>query len=354
MKSSTKYAVGLMSGTSMDGLDLILASFSETSGQWGFSILKAVTIPYPATWKKKLLAAPGMPGDELMLLHKSYGRYLGDRVNEFLRDISIRPQVVASHGHTVFHQPHKGITFQLGDGNEIAARSGLPVVFDFRSLDVALGGQGAPLVPVGDRLLFPEYAYCLNLGGFANISFEKDHKMMAWDPCPANLAVHHIMQPEGKDFDRDGATGRQGKINKPLLECLNNLEYYRLPPPKSLGREWLETTFFPCLDRHDIPPADKLRTVYEHIALQICRSGNPGSSDKILVTGGGAHNIFLIELLKEKCAALIEVPDKVIIDFKEALIFAFLGLLRLGGKTNCLASVTGAKQDSSSGTLVII
>ncbi len=343
-----------MSGTSLDGLDLVLASFTGEDDHWRFSILKAVTIPYSESWKHDLTAAPAMTGEQLIALHKAYGRYLGIQVRDFLKDAGIRPALVASHGHTVFHQPEKGLVFQLGDGNVIAAETGLPVVFDFRSPDVALGGQGAPLVPAGDRLLFTEYAACLNLGGFANISYETARGRIAYDLCPANLALSHVISVTGREYDKDGETGRKGRVDSRLLECLDNLDYYRLSPPKSLGREWLENFFFPCSDRSRASVEDKLRTVYEHIATQIQRGITFRKPARMLVTGGGAHNIFLIELLKKKCPVEIVVPSGEITDYKEALIFAFLGVLRMKNRVNCLASVTGAKKDSSCGLVVNI
>jgi len=352
LENKKTYAVGLMSGTSLDGLDLVLASFQETNGRWHFSILKAETRPYSAAWKQDLTAAPKLPGETLIALHKSYGKYLGEQVNDFLKDTDLRPSLVASHGHTVFHQPVAGMVFQLGDGNVLAAETGLPVIFDFRSLDVALGGQGAPLVPVGDRLLFPEYAYCLNLGGFANISYETDHGRIAFDLCPVNLIQSYVVRPTGKEYDKDGENGRKGSVDPVLLKCLDSLDYYRLPPPKSLGREWLESHFYPCLDRSSASTDDKLRTVYEHISTQICRTIQPGQPSKMLVTGGGTHNIFLMKLLNNKCPIEIVIPDEKIADYKEALIFAFLGVLRMENRINCLASVTGARKDSSSGLVV--
>ncbi|MCD6201867.1 MAG: anhydro-N-acetylmuramic acid kinase [Bacteroidales bacterium] len=352
MKNQETYAIGLMSGTSLDGLDLVLAAFTEVSGHWRYSILKADTRSYSQTWKQDLTAAPEMSGEDLIALHKSYGKYLGEQVNDFLKDTSLIPRLVASHGHTVFHQPATGKVFQLGDGNVLAAITGMPVVFDFRSLDVALGGQGAPLVPAGDRWLFSEYAYCLNLGGFANISYETNQGRIAFDLCPVNLAQSYVIRPTGKEYDKDGETGRRGSVDTVLLKCLDRLDYYRLPPPKSLGREWLESHFYPCLDKSSASTKDKLRTVYEHISKEICRTIQPGPSSKMLVTGGGAHNIFLMELLSKKCPVEIVVPDEKIINYKEALIFAFLGVLRMENRTNCLASVTGAKKDSSSGLIV--
>jgi anhydro-N-acetylmuramic acid kinase len=352
MMMEKKYSVlGMMSGTSLDGLDLVLAEFIRSNDKWRWTIRAAVTRPYPAHWTKALQEAPQRSGEFLMLLHKEYGRYLGEEAHAFLEECGERPVLVSSHGHTIFHRPEKGLTFQLGDGHELAAATGLPVVWDLRSGDVALGGQGAPLVPAGDRYLFGEYDYCLNLGGISNISYEKEGARIAYDISPVNLAMQHITRPMGMEYDKDGETGRKGKVNTPLLEEMDRLDYYRLPPPKSLGREWLEEVFIPLLDRADLSPEDKLRTLYEHISRHICRVIDNDPARKVLVTGGGAHNTFLTELLKNKCTAAIVIPEDQLVDYKEALIFAFLGLLRILGLPNTLASVTGAERDVCSGAV---
>ncbi len=348
-----EYVLGLMSGTSLDGLDLVLAGFRQTDDGWRWEIVQAATRPYSAVWIQRLQEAPALSGEALMLLHKQYGRYLGEEVRSFLEKASPPPSLISSHGHTIFHRPEKGLTFQLGDGNEIAVVTGLPVVYDLRSGDVALGGQGAPLVPAGDRLLFPEYDYCLNLGGFSNISYEKDGKRIAFDISPVNLAMQHITLPLGIPYDKDGEMGRKGKTNQALLRDLDALEFYHLPPPKSLGREWLEEVFLPVLDKYTISPEDKLRTLYEHISRQISRVTQPDSGRRMLVTGGGAHNRFLVERIQKNCAAEVIVPGDRLADYKEALIFAFLGLLRMKGQPNTLASVTGAARDASSGVIAL-
>ncbi len=340
----------MMSGTSLDGVDLVLARFMEEEGRWSWDIEKAETRPYTLSWRDRLREAIHLEGRGLIHLHIEYGRYLGDLVRAFLKEEE-PPLAVVSHGHTLFHRPDEGYTFQLGEGQTLAVTSGLPVVYDLRTADVAAGGEGAPLVPVGDRHLFRDYALCLNLGGFANISYEEKGRRIAYDLSPANLAMQHVTRPLGKDYDEDGRMGAQGKVDQTLLEALNTLEYYHLPPPRSLGTEWLETRFFPVLDRFRIRPEDKLRTLYEHIAFQIVRQTSAVPPGRMLVTGGGAHNLFLVGLLREKYPGEVVVPDKMIVDFKEALIFAFLGLLRLLSRPNTLASVTGARFDSVAGTL---
>jgi anhydro-N-acetylmuramic acid kinase len=255
--------------------------------------------------------------------------------------------LIASHGHTIFHQPEKGFTFQLGNGASIAAETGIPTVADFRTGDVALGGQGAPLVPVGDKLLFSDYESCLNLGGFANISFDQHGKRIAFDICPVNFILNDLAQKSGWPYDTGGELGRSGNMNRELLEQLNQLAFYRQSPPKSLGREWMNHYFMPLMAADEIPLNDQLRTAYEHIAIQI--SNASPVHGKMLVTGGGAFNTFLIERLKHHLKCEIVIPHAEIIQFKEALVFAFLGLLRFMGEINCYASVTGARRDSSAG-----
>jgi anhydro-N-acetylmuramic acid kinase len=341
--------IGLMSGTSLDGLDICLVKFTEKEGGWNYEIEAAKTVIYPAEWTEKLLNAERSSGAELMRFHSEYGQYLGESVYFFLKNFNLQtPDLVASHGHTIFHQPERGFTFQAGSGAALFAACGIPVVCDFRTLDVALGGQGAPLVPVGDKLLFKDFDYCLNLGGFANISFDSDGKRIAYDICAVNYVMNRLAMRLYKSFDENGAFAASGEIIPEILEKLNALPYFQKSPPKSIGREWVEETIFPLLTETE-KTEDLLRTFTEHVAEQISHAAN--EKGKMLVTGGGVHNAFLISLLKEKCKAEIIVPEKETIDFKEALIFAFLGLLKWNGQINTLASVTGADKDSSGGII---
>lgn len=347
MKAESR-VIGMMSGTSLDGLDICLVSFTENGNSLEYRIEKAETIRYPEEWVNGLLSAEKKSGDDLHQFSVAYGKYLGECVKEFIsRHKLVPPDFIASHGHTIFHQPEKGMTFQAGDGEALHIASGLPVVCDFRSLDVSLGGQGAPLVPVGDALLFKPYNFCLNLGGIANISFDEKGKRFAYDICAVNYVLNRLAKREGKDYDEDGKLASAGKIIPELLAELNALPYFRKPPPKSIGREWIEEAVFPLL-KNGGNTKDLLRTFSEHIAMQIAAVCGEGT---MLVTGGGAHNKFLISLLREKCKAKIILPGKETIDFKEALIFAFLGLLRMQNKINTLASVTGASRDSSGGVI---
>lgn len=349
LSTSKIKAVGLMSGTSLDGLDLVAVEFWQTDVKWEFEIISTKTISYSSDWTNKLSNSPTLSGEKLIELHTKYGRFLGKETKRFIEETGFQPDLVSSHGHTVFHQPDLGFTFQIGNGADIPAITGITTVSDFRTGDVALGGQGAPLVPIGDKLLFSDYKYCLNLGGFANISFEENNSRIAFDICPVNFILNHFAEKQGLQFDKNGELGRKGKIETELFEKLNQIGSYKKQPPKSLGREWVEQVFMPVLNNFEIPENDKLRTVYEHVALQITNVIT--EQGKMLVTGGGAFNSFLIERIKSYTNAEIIIPSNEIVNFKEALIFAFLGVLKITGQNNCLSSVTGAKHDHSSGVV---
>ena len=343
--------IGVMSGTSLDGVDIAFCKFYFENNKWQYSIEQAETIKYDKSWKNILAYLENSNALNFVIIHKQYGHFLGKLISKFIRKHRVTPDFIASHGHTIFHQPENKITFQIGDGAAIAAECGFPVVCDFRSLDVAMGGQGAPLVPIGDKLLFADYDYCLNLGGFANISFENKNKRIAFDICPVNIVLNKIAENFGKEYDENGALSANGKINLSLLNELNDLEYYKNNFPKSLGKEWVLKYFFPILNKYDITDEYKLCTVCEHIALQISHQIKNDSKNKMLITGGGAYNSFLISRIKENCKVLTDIPSKKIIDFKEALIFAFLGVLRMTNNVNCLSSVTGASSDNIGGAV---
>ena len=350
LHSGNKFKViGVMSGTSCDGLDLAACEFIFRNGKWIYSIFAAETIEYGDEWTKKLKNASALSGVKLIELHAKYGKFLGLQVNSFLKKTGFQPDLISSHGHTIFHQPDKHFTFQLGNGAYIASTSGITTISDFRIADVALGGQGAPLVPIGDQLLFSEFDACLNLGGFANISFFSKGKRIAYDVCPVNIVLNHLANMLGLKFDKDGELGKKGNVNDILLQKLNNIDYYQQNPPKSLGREWLENVFLPVLNSVEIPVNEVLGTVYEHIAIQV--SDSILLNGKVLVTGGGAFNTFLIDRIRKKSSSEIILPNEIIINFKEALIFAFLGVLKITDQINCFSSATGAKKDSSCGTI---
>ncbi len=354
MEGTKKYrCMGLMSGTSLDGLDLVYCEFVNEEGTWSFHMIDAMTHPYPSAWRELLENSYTMDAAPLAELDHRYGRYLGEICNGFMAANGADPLFIASHGHTVFHRPAQGFSLQIGNGHDIAAVTGKKVIFDFRSLDISLGGQGAPLVPAGDRLLFAEYEYCLNIGGFSNISFDNEiGERIAFDICPANIVLNTIANRQGQDFDRDGNSGRKGKIMEALLARLNAIGYYSQSAPKSLGREFLEEIFMKFIPGEESKAEDILRTLYEHIAIQSGKVLVANGNGRVLVTGGGARNTFLVERIREHCENRIVVPERDIVEYKEALIFAFLGLLRVLGKDNCLASVTGASSDCCGGIIV--
>lgn len=348
--TQTMTSIGLMSGTSVDGLDVCCATFTLKDGQWSFHIDCARGYDYPQELKQKLgRDVQNMSAYEFVAFHSEYGRYLGQRVNEFMAEFGVKPDIIASHGSTVFHEPAKRIMYQIGDGAAIAAETGIPTVSDFRRLDIMLGGQGAPLVPVGDNLLFGEYDYCLNIGGFSNISWREGERRIAFDISPVNYVINRFARTVGLEMDRDGLMASKGHVDRALLRKLNALDYYSRPAPKSLGREWVEAQVFPLLDGCGLPLEDLLRTFYEHCAVQLAKVTVAGRS--LLVTGGGAYNKFLIQRMRELSGCNMVVPEPAIIEFKEALIFAFLGVLYMTDQVSCLSSVTGAGQDNIGGML---
>jgi anhydro-N-acetylmuramic acid kinase len=342
-----------MSGTSLDGVDLAHCTFIKSQKGYEFSIGAAETIPYPETWLKRLKSLPSATALEYAEMHTEYGRYLGNLTLDFISRNHLVAEYISSHGHTIFHNPSKHYTSQIGEGAAIAAQCGLPVICDFRTGDVAAGGQGAPLVPIGDEILFSQYDYCLNLGGFANISMKKNGKRIAFDVSPVNIILNHIANQTGKTYDENGELAAAGQVNSALLHKLNNLEYYQSSPPKSLGREWIEERILPLLTDSEISANDFACTFCEHIAIQIacCIDDNP--QKQMLITGGGAFNTFLVQKIKAHSKVRIFIPDEQTVNYKEALVFAFLGLLRIESKPNSLASVTGARHDVSGGAVYL-
>ena len=330
------------------------SQYKKEKNKWTYKIIAAETIRYSKQWKERLASLNETSAYQLALTHIEFGHYAGKEVKNFIRKNKIKADHVASHGHTVFHQPQKKLTLQIGSGAAIAAACGLPVICDFRSTDVAYGGQGAPLVPVGDKLLFPEYTHCLNLGGFANISFEHKGKRIAFDVCPVNIVMNELCKQLGKEFDDRGKIASAGNVNERLLKDLNELPYYRGSnlQPKSLGKEWVLSSVFPLIKKYGLPVKDSLRTFYEHVAIQITKSIGKGRG-KVLASGGGTHNTFLIATIQKYLHQELIIPDKLTIDFKEALIFAFLGVLRIREENNSLSSVTGARKDSSGGCIYL-
>ena len=355
--NTSYHVIGLMSGTSLDGLDIAYCRLTYNGENWIYKILHTNTLTYSDILIESLRDVEISNALELIRLHHSFGEYIGLQVQRFVQQHEIRPDFVASHGHTIFHQPKKHISFQLGDGAYIAANAKLPVVSDFRTLDIALGGQGAPLVPIGDELLFPEYDYCINLGGIANVSYNQNGRRLAFDICACNMLLNTLAGSVGNAYDNNGEMAKAGFLQPDLLQQLNAPAYFSDPAPKSLGKEWVLENSLKAIAAHEASVPDKLHTTCHHIAVQI-KQALPKLHEgqhRVLLTGGGAFNLYLVALLQEYLGKQykVEVPEPEVVSFKEALIFAFLGALRWRGEHNCLRSVTGASQDNIGGAIYL-
>lgn len=351
----THKIIGIMSGTSLDGVDIVFTHLTkQSSNKWDFKIVSAETIHFSEIILNALHEATTLNGSQLMNLDHDLGVFFAKCVNEFISKNKIDKNdidAIASHGQTIFHQPAKGYTTQIGNPAVIAVKTGIPTIGDFRTKDVLYGGQGAPLVPIGDQYLFSEIAEgFLNIGGFTNISFKQNGHVKAYDVCPGNLPLNKLVRSKGLEYDKNGDIARSGEINYFLLDLLNSLPFYTEEGPKSLGTEWLEQHFYPLL-KFDKDIENNLATVVEHLADKIANELNKHGLKSVLVTGGGAKNAFLMERLKRYYKGELIQVDKTIIDFKEALIFALLGALFLEDEPNCLASVTGASKDVCGGVI---
>lgn len=345
----SQYGLGLMSGTSLDGLDIALCKFDKQNSLYQFEICETHEISYSQDFKSRLDQASDLDAYEFMELDHNFASFCADHVNDFLKNVKVKPDFIASHGHTIFHDPSKGFSTQIGNGAVIAAKTGITVVSDFRSLDTALGGQGAPLVPVGDQLLFHDFDACLNLGGIANISYQDGGKRVAYDISLCNIPLNFLARKLGYSFDPQGELAAKGELVVELLQKLEHIDYYQQSPPKSLGKESFLQSVLPLILSFNCSENDLLRTITEHIAIQVAKA--IPEKGKLLITGGGAFNTFLIDLIRKKSNAEIVIPDTRLIKFKEAIIFGFLGYLRLHHQNNSLSSVTGASQDSCGGAV---
>lgn len=357
-------AIGLMSGSSLDGLDIAYCQFVIDNGQWSFKVLQTDVVPYPGEWVQEIKSLPVASGVKLWQSNTSLGHYFAEQVNAFIDKHHLKGKVdlVASHGHTIFHFPDKKMTAQIGDGSAIATITNLPVVCDFRSGDVADGGQGTPIVPIGDQLLFSDYRFCLNIGGIANISCktENSNGIVAFDICATNQVLNSLANRLGSEYDNGGELAKQGKVHTPLLQRLDELAFYQLDYPKSLDNGFSREIILPLIEGFDISIHDKLRTYTEHIALQLAhhiktigtKEGlNFGPGEKMLATGGGALNTFLIERIKQLSEIDVVVPEEELVKFKEAIVIALMGVLRMRNEVNVLRSVTGAAKDSVGGAV---
>lgn len=367
MKKNLYHIIGLMSGSSLDGVDLAYCTFEKNiDGTWNYNIISSTNISFTQKWHLRLSNLTMQNAVTYLKTDAFLGHYLGELINKFIASFEINKQeidFIASHGHTVFHQPENFMTSQIGDGAAIAAETRLPVICNFRTMDVALGGQGAPIVPIGDIHLFKDYRFCLNLGGIANITFKKNsQRIIAYDICACNSVLNYYAEQLGTPFDDKGEFAKKGELNPELLNELNDIWYYKKAYPKSLGGGWIQKVMYPLLQKYKINVYDKLRTVSEHIAIQIAKeikdiytleNATIEAGDKVLVTGGGAFNTFLIERLSENSVIPIVIPDEQTVKFKEALVMAFLGVLRATKEVNCLQSVTGAERSNIGGAIYL-
>lgn len=347
--------IGIMSGTSLDGIDIALTNYTLEDNQWNFQFVCGKTYNYAEEIINELRIATESPAEKLLILDKKIGQLFGEAVLQFMEEFNIAHtsvQAIASHGHTIFHQPEKGFTYQIGCGTTLSIITQLPVINDFRTKDVILGGQGAPLVPVGDFQLFNSLADgFLNIGGISNISYKHKSKITAYDICPGNIPLNLLVNKIGKSYDEHGTLASTGKVNFELLEALNSLEFYVKPGPKSLGMEWMNENFLPVIAKTNDTIPNLLATICEHIGIQIAQIANNNAIQKLLITGGGALNTFLIERIKHYFEGELIIPSSEIIEFKEAIVFGFLGALYLSKQENCLSDVTGAQRNSCSGVL---
>jgi anhydro-N-acetylmuramic acid kinase len=358
MKNNTYTIAGLMSGTSLDGLDIAVCEFNYLNNVWAYKTIAATTIEYPDNFKHILNQAMRLSGEALIALDRSFGSMQGKYVNDFIKKHALKIDLISAHGHTIFHNPEQGYTLQIGNGAALYAACGIPVVTDLRSVDVAFGGQGAPLVPLGDELLFGQYSACLNLGGIANISYVSNGKNTAFDICAVNIVLNALTSKLGKSFDDKGNIARSGILIPELLNQLNALAFYKKTAPKSLGREWVDSDIFPMLDMYTaFPIQDLLHTYVIHCAQQIAASlmdlPVKHNQKQLLITGGGAFNTYLIECITS-CSdhdIKLVIPDSDTIQYKEAIIFGFLGLLRMMNRPNAKSTVTGASVDSIGGAV---
>lgn len=354
-----------MSGSSLDGLDIAFVELHEAGGQWSYTLQHAETIVYTNVWSNRLKNAAQLSVYDYYLLHTQYGCWIAEQVNYFIHKHQLHHQVqlIASHGHTVLHHPAQHLTAQIGDGASIAAHTSINVVSDLRNMDVTLGGQGAPIVPMGEQLLFSTYDYLLNIGGIANITMRQKGIYTAFDVCPANRVLNMLATQKNLNMDVDGILASNGKCIQTLLNALNNQFYYQQPYPKSLANEFGTDVLLPIIQSFNIHTEDALHTYVQHIIQQLRNAivyANNGvihnTPQQMLVTGGGALNKYLMQQLQKEYDPLhinITVPDSHTVQYKEALIMALLGVLRWREENTTLASVTGATRSSIGGAVWI-
>lgn len=344
--------IGLMSGTSLDGLDIACVDF-VLKESWHFKLIASSTVAYPEVWKTRLVNLLDQDAITFAKTHHYYGRYLGEQCSSFIAEHQLKNiDAISSHGQTIFHDPDQGFTIQIGNGSTLATSSGLPVISDLRSADMAYGGQGAPIVPLGEAFLWPEFSAFLNIGGISNISIHNEDSIIGYDVCMGNLIMDMVAEQEGLNFDEDGRLAASGKVNDEILRELNQHPYLKISGPKSLDAGQVFHEFLPIIKKHNVTSANLLATLCEHIAMQIA-SATEQVEGSLFISGGGGLNSYLVSRIKHHCSCEIYIPSRQILEFKEAIIMAFLGLRRLRKQANVLASVTGASKDSINGSIYL-
>ncbi len=350
--------IGIMSGSSLDGLDIAYCSLEENGGNWSYTIENAICVPFDTILYTQLNTITNLTVPEFMQLHTHFGRWIGLQLNNFIAQFELEHKVhlIASHGHTAYHFPANATTVQIGCGAAIAATTNLPVVNDLRAMDMAFGGQGAPIVPICEQLLFKNYNAFINIGGISNITINNGEIITAFDVCAANRILNVLANELGQPFDDEGELASAGTINQNLLQALNNLPYYTKPSPKSLGNEFGLQTVIPLIKQFNDSTINNLATYTEHIIFQLTQAINTNKvTGKVLVTGGGAFNKFLIESLQNQCRQIVvEVPDALTINYKESLAMAIMGALRWREENNTIKTATGARQASVGGALWMV
>ncbi len=355
------YVIGLMSGSSLDGLDMVYCAI-ENTGKYNFDLIVAETFEYDVRTKNYLKNIAADINKDYEKEHYFFAEITAEFINKFIEKNKINiVDFIASHGHTIFHYPENKKTLQIGDGKRIMELTGISTIYNFRQADIDAGGQGTPLVPVCDQMFFSNYDACLNIGGIANISYNIDGERLGFDICAANQLLNYCAAELNMQYDEDGKLASAGDVNDDLLEQLNDFDYFRKTPPKSLDNNHLQKYFFPLLDKFEIRVEDKLNTVVEHIAVQIAKmimihrkvDMIPKEDYNLLVTGGGAFNKYLIENIEIFSGIKIKLPDVEIIQFKEALAMALMGVLRWENNPNFLPSVTGANHAVCAGEIYL-
>lgn len=360
----TYRTIGVMSGSSLDGLDIAYCEITEKNpDEWEYRFIHTECIPFPPKWKLRLEKLVLQNAVTYIKTHTFLGHYMGEVIAAFIERHNIAHELdfISSHGQTIFHQPENSFTSQIGDGAAMAAKTGFPVICDFRTTDVALGGQGTPIAPIANKCFFPKYRYFLNLGGIANIAAKTaDGSYVAFDIVAVNLALNRLAGTLGMDYDEDGKIAASGKLHPELMEELKGSWYYAKEYPKSLSGGWVTKVMNPVLDRFKTPIEDKLHTAVELIAFQIAASLNDiaqregityNPTDILYVTGGGAFNKYLMERIQAHAPITVLVPDAQTVEFKEALLVALMGVLRVSNNINCLSSVTGSQRDNIGGSI---